>query len=139
MHTVEENLPKTPTSLPVKMCTVSHCRQILPVNYEYRRCEQHRLQNRHHSKLKREREKDVKAQAKNRWAEDASSGDSALEPGQSSSIPIAPKERERIMEPLFTTTPMDLKNRESRDKRNVEVSILYFQIQTLCSPGQRVE
>lgn len=49
------------TSLPARMCTVSHCHKILPGYYRYKRCEQHRLQNRHHSQLKRVREKDVKA------------------------------------------------------------------------------
>ncbi|KAF5336376.1 hypothetical protein D9611_006716 [Ephemerocybe angulata] len=47
--------------LPARMCTVSHCHQILPGYYRYKRCEQHRLQNRHHSKLKRVREKEEKA------------------------------------------------------------------------------
>jgi hypothetical protein len=42
------------------MCTVSHCHKILPGFYRYKRCEQHRLQNRYHSKLKRVREKVVK-------------------------------------------------------------------------------
>jgi hypothetical protein len=42
------------------MCTVSHCHKILPGYYRYKRCEQHRLQNRHHSQLKRVREKEVK-------------------------------------------------------------------------------
>ena len=42
---------------PARMCTVSHCYQILPGFYRYKRCEQHRLQNRYHSKLKRVREK----------------------------------------------------------------------------------
>lgn len=45
------------------MCTVSHCREVLPVGYEYLRCERHRIQNRHHSKLKRVRDKDAKAHA----------------------------------------------------------------------------
>lgn len=49
------------TSLPARMCTVSHCHKILPGYYKYKRCEQHRLQNRHHSQLKRVREKEVKA------------------------------------------------------------------------------
>jgi hypothetical protein len=39
------------------MCTVSHCHKILPGSYRYKRCEQHRLQNRYHSNLKRLREK----------------------------------------------------------------------------------
>ena len=48
------------TSLPARMCTVSHCHKILPGYYRYKRCEQHRLQNRHHSQLKRVREKEIK-------------------------------------------------------------------------------
>jgi len=47
--------------LPARMCTVSHCHKILPGYYRYKRCEQHRLQNRHHSQLKRVREKEVKS------------------------------------------------------------------------------
>ncbi|KAG7448371.1 uncharacterized protein BT62DRAFT_701843 [Guyanagaster necrorhizus] len=47
--------------LPPRMCTVSHCHKILPGHYMFKRCEQHRLQNRHHSKLKRVREKVVKS------------------------------------------------------------------------------
>ncbi|KAH9477548.1 hypothetical protein JR316_0009770 [Psilocybe cubensis] len=46
-------------TLPARMCTVSHCHKILPGHYRYKRCEQHRLQNRQHSKLKRVREKGV--------------------------------------------------------------------------------
>ena len=46
---------------PIRMCTVSHCHVILSGDYEYRRCEQHRVQNRHHSKLKRVRDKEEKA------------------------------------------------------------------------------
>ncbi|KAJ7116825.1 hypothetical protein C8R43DRAFT_1038242 [Mycena crocata] len=44
-------------TLPARMCTVSHCHNILPGNYRYKRCETHRIQNRWHSKLKRGREK----------------------------------------------------------------------------------
>ena len=47
-------------SLPARMCTVSHCHKILPGYYRYKRCEQHRLQNRHHSQLKRVREREVR-------------------------------------------------------------------------------
>lgn len=50
-----------------RMCTVSHCREILPGNYEFLRCERHRIQNRHHSKLKRVRDKESKAQALEGW------------------------------------------------------------------------
>ncbi|KZT10346.1 uncharacterized protein LAESUDRAFT_721683 [Laetiporus sulphureus 93-53] len=52
---------------PPRMCTVSHCREILPGDYPYLRCERHRIQNRHHSKLKRVRDKEVKAQAFDGW------------------------------------------------------------------------
>ncbi|TFK68545.1 hypothetical protein BDN72DRAFT_675058 [Pluteus cervinus] len=55
--TPTETLPFT---LPARMCTVSHCHKILPGFYRYKRCEQHRLQNRYHSQLKRVREKVVK-------------------------------------------------------------------------------
>ncbi|KAJ7651545.1 hypothetical protein DFH06DRAFT_1207340 [Mycena polygramma] len=43
--------------LPARMCTVSHCHNLLPGFYRYKRCETHRIQNRWHSKLKRGREK----------------------------------------------------------------------------------
>lgn len=43
---------------PARMCTVSHCHKILPGHHRFKRCEQHRLQNRHHSKLKRVRSKE---------------------------------------------------------------------------------
>lgn len=49
--------PGTIPPTPARMCTVSHCHQILPGFYRFKRCEQHRLQNRYHSKLKRVREK----------------------------------------------------------------------------------
>ncbi|KAG5642474.1 hypothetical protein DXG03_002752 [Asterophora parasitica] len=50
--------PATPTGdmLLARICTVSHCRKILPGFYRYKRCEQHRAQNRCHSQLKRVRE-----------------------------------------------------------------------------------
>lgn len=69
-----------PTPRPPRMCTVSHCREILPGDYQYLRCERHRIQNRHHSKLKRVRDKEVKAQVYDGWAaaaglRDPSSGD----------------------------------------------------------------
>lgn len=57
------------TSLPARMCTVSHCHKILPGYYRYKRCEQHRLQNRHHSQLKRVREREVKGVGSEKVAE----------------------------------------------------------------------
>ena len=59
---------KPPVPLPPRMCTVSHCREILPGDYQFLRCERHRIQNRHHSKLKRVRDKDAKIQAHDGWA-----------------------------------------------------------------------
>ncbi|KAF9549069.1 hypothetical protein CPC08DRAFT_769150 [Agrocybe pediades] len=44
-------------ALPARMCSVSHCHRVLPGYYRFKRCEQHRLQNRHHSHLKRVRRK----------------------------------------------------------------------------------
>ncbi|KAI0827030.1 hypothetical protein BC628DRAFT_192741 [Trametes gibbosa] len=61
-------------SRPPRMCTVSHCREILPGEYEFLRCERHRIQNRHHSKLKRVRDKEVKAQVYDGWATAAAAG-----------------------------------------------------------------
>ncbi|KAJ7750201.1 hypothetical protein B0H16DRAFT_856119 [Mycena metata] len=43
--------------LPTRMCSVSHCHNLLPGFYRYKRCETHRTQNRWHSKLKHSREK----------------------------------------------------------------------------------
>lgn len=37
------------------------------MGYQYLRCERHRIQNRHHSKLKRVRDKSSKAQALEEW------------------------------------------------------------------------
>ncbi|KAF8957393.1 hypothetical protein BDZ97DRAFT_109410 [Flammula alnicola] len=54
-------LAATAAPLPARMCTVSHCHKLLPGYYRYKRCEQHRLQNRHHSQLKRVREKEIKS------------------------------------------------------------------------------
>lgn len=50
-----------------RMCTVSHCREILSGDYQFLRCEKHRVQNRHHSKLKRVRDKKSKATAYGEW------------------------------------------------------------------------
>ncbi|KAF5383235.1 hypothetical protein D9615_004919 [Tricholomella constricta] len=52
-----EKAAHAPLPPSARMCTVSHCHKILPGLYRYKRCEQHRLQNRYHSQLKRVREK----------------------------------------------------------------------------------
>jgi hypothetical protein len=100
------------------MCTVSHCHAILPGQYKYRRCEQHRLQNRHHSKLKRVREKEVKAQA------------AALAPGEPNDefriwAPRSESSKKKNEEagPLFTNIPMELdQNTRSESGDASEVS-----------------
>lgn len=101
---------------PARMCTVSHCHAILTGDYKYRRCEQHRVQNRHHSKLKRVREKEMKVQA----AAQAGTGDEfhMWEPRGE----VSKKDEE--VGPLFTRTPMHL-DRDSRSDSqlgdNIEV------------------
>ncbi|KAF5362949.1 hypothetical protein D9758_007142 [Tetrapyrgos nigripes] len=59
-----QSSPPFQNGLPVltqRMCTVSHCHTILPANYLYKRCEQHRLQNRKYSRLKWARDRVAKA------------------------------------------------------------------------------
>ncbi|KAI0777778.1 hypothetical protein BD413DRAFT_490697 [Trametes elegans] len=67
-QSASEGQPGQSGPRPPRMCTVSHCREILPGDYEFLRCERHRIQNRHHSKLKRVRDKEVKAQVYDGWA-----------------------------------------------------------------------
>jgi hypothetical protein len=40
----------------IRMCSVSHCKALLPAAHKYKRCEAHRMQNRMHSRIKRDRE-----------------------------------------------------------------------------------
>jgi hypothetical protein len=103
------------------MCTVSHCHAILPGQYKYRRCEQHRLQNRHHSKLKRVREKEVKAQAAALVSEPSDEFRIWAPRGESS------KKRDEEVGPLFTNVPMDLDRSVRTESGDVsEVSILLW-------------
>ncbi|KAI0264603.1 hypothetical protein BC834DRAFT_881619 [Gloeopeniophorella convolvens] len=90
--------------LPVRMCTVSHCHIVLQGTYPYRRCERHRLQNRHHSKLKRVRDKEVK------------STPFRLEGTQDVEVieTRSKKGKEKVVEPLYTNEPLDLEARELR-------------------------
>jgi hypothetical protein len=115
----QENLTQSDRPA-MKPCTVSHCRQLLPASSEFARCEQHRLQNRYHSRLTREREKEIKAQTMERCAEILSS-QSRQDPERSQSAPATPRERSIPIEPLFTTIPMDLKNREPKENRVSQV------------------
>ncbi|KAI0064984.1 hypothetical protein BV25DRAFT_1822764 [Artomyces pyxidatus] len=92
----------TPSSeLPMRMCTVSHCHEVLPGHYQFRRCEQHRLQNRHHSKLKRVRDKEVKAIP-------------LVDPNASTQDGEGRKKKEKTVEPLYTSAPLDLEGREAK-------------------------
>jgi hypothetical protein len=80
------------------MCTVSHCHTVLQGHYPYRRCERHRLQNRHHSKLKRVRDKEVKSTPLRRGG--------TLNPellGNGSK-----KGKGRAIEPFYTSEPLTL-------------------------------
>jgi hypothetical protein len=106
---VLETIPRPPvvqyapiSMLPVRMCTVSHCHAVLPGHYPYRRCERHRLQNRHHSKLKRVRDKEVKsAPLRGESTEDAETAESGSR-----------KDKATAIEPLYTSDPLDLDARE---------------------------
>ncbi len=101
---VLETIPRPPvvqyapiSMLPVRMCTVSHCHTVLQGHYPYRRCERHRLQNRHHSKLKRVRDKEVKSTPMRR---------EALNPG-----PLeggSRKGKAKAVESLYTNQPLNL-------------------------------
>ncbi|KAI0042822.1 hypothetical protein FA95DRAFT_1563936 [Auriscalpium vulgare] len=99
--------PPSPSSyssstLPVRMCTVSHCHEVLPGQYPYRRCEQHRLQNRHHSKLKRVRDKDIKAIP------------------FASVTPEASKGNEPESDSLYTSDPLGLETTEEQAQNDEE-------------------
>lgn len=87
------------------MCTVSHCHVILSGEYKYRRCEQHRLQNRHHSKLKRVREKEEKAQA-NALVDAAEAADETFQIWTPKEPTARKKDKDEEPGPLFTRTPI---------------------------------
>ncbi|KAI0305269.1 hypothetical protein B0F90DRAFT_1180665 [Multifurca ochricompacta] len=106
---VLEAIPRSPvvqyapiSMLPVRMCTVSHCHTVLQGHYPYRRCERHRLQNRHHSKLKRVRDKEVKSTPlRSESARDADSAENKSRKGKA-----------KATEPLYTNEPLDFDARE---------------------------
>ncbi|KAF8260768.1 hypothetical protein EI94DRAFT_875467 [Lactarius quietus] len=122
---VSETIPRPPvvqyapiSMLPVRMCTVSHCHTVLQGHYPYRRCERHRLQNRHHSKLKRVRDKEVKSTPLRRGS--TLNSDSL---GNGSR-----KGKARAIEPLYTNEPLnldphDLESEEETDEIPDESSI----------------
>lgn len=87
------------------MCTVSHCHVILSGEYKYRRCEQHRLQNRHHSKLKRVREKEEKAVA-NALVDAAEAADETFQIWTPKEPTARKKDKDEEPGPLFTRTPI---------------------------------
>lgn len=74
-------VPSSSTPLPPQMCTVSHCRTVLPGTYLYKRCEKHRVQNRMHGRLRVEREKSglLPGKGLNHAAAQGSEGDIAGE------------------------------------------------------------
>jgi hypothetical protein len=122
---VLETIPRPPvvqyapiSMLPVRMCTVSHCHTVLQGHYPYRRCERHRLQNRHHSKLKRVRDKEVKSTPLR------SEGAQAAETTEGASR----KAKTRTIEPLYTNEPLNLDGRdlETEQARVSDVCLLLF-------------
>ncbi|KAF7984432.1 hypothetical protein HWV62_14502 [Athelia sp. TMB] len=94
-------------AFPTRMCTVSHCHVILSGEYKYRRCEQHRLQNRHHSKLKRMREKEEKAAA-NALVDAVEQADGTFQMWTPKDPSARRKDKDEEPGPLFTRTPMEL-------------------------------
>jgi hypothetical protein len=104
--------------LPVRMCTVSHCHTVLQGHYPYRRCERHRLQNRHHSKLKRVRDKEVKSTPlRSESAQDVETAEGGTRKGKA-----------RAVEPLYTNEPLNLDARELETEQAgmSEVCLLLF-------------
>ncbi|KAL1745322.1 hypothetical protein HDZ31DRAFT_73633 [Schizophyllum fasciatum] len=45
----------------MRVCTISHCRQLLPEAFKYKHCDEHRAQNRRHSAIHRARRKAARA------------------------------------------------------------------------------
>lgn len=92
---------------------------MLSGEYKYRRCEQHRLQNRHHSKLKRVREKEVKAQA------------TALAESEDAFRIWAPRElpakkKDEEPGPLFTRTPMEIDRTPEDESEEVSAVATFY-------------
>jgi hypothetical protein len=108
-RTTEENCSGGSKPPVARMCSVSHCRRILAIGSSFKRCDQHRIQNRHHSRLKREREKEVKAQAMAAWVK-------ASAPG-----PDTPAATE---ESPSTNTSMDLNSENHEPSATTEVGFL---------------
>ncbi|KAF8838408.1 hypothetical protein BDN67DRAFT_95359 [Paxillus ammoniavirescens] len=113
--------------LPARMCTVSHCHRVLSGHYKYRRCEQHRLQNRYHSRLKRVREKDLKA----------------IGPGVFDDGDLSDEEDEdhakkpRLLEPLFTSAPIDIVRGAREDDYDNEETAHYMEQMAGIPPAAR--
>ncbi|KAF9220780.1 hypothetical protein BS17DRAFT_882210 [Gyrodon lividus] len=113
--------------LPARMCTVSHCHRVLSGHYKYRRCEQHRLQNRYHSRLKRVREKDLKA----------------IGPGVFGDASLSDEEEEdqakkpRLLEPLFTSAPIDIVRGSREDDYDNEDTAHYMEQMAGIPPAAR--
>ncbi|KAH7882503.1 hypothetical protein F5I97DRAFT_1910909, partial [Phlebopus sp. FC_14] len=112
--------------LPARMCTVSHCHRILSGHYKYRRCEQHRLQNRYHSRLKRVREKDLKA-----------IGPDALNETDSNSEDNDPSAKSKVLEPLFTSAPIDIVRGSREDDYDNEETMQYIEQMAGIPPAAR--
>ncbi|KAG6835540.1 hypothetical protein H0H93_000391 [Arthromyces matolae] len=61
---VHSTAPTPITSVQMRMCTVSHCRVLLPVTHPFKRCDFHMEQNRHHSRLNMARRKERREREK---------------------------------------------------------------------------
>ena len=101
------------TPLPPRMCTVSHCREILPGGYQFLRCERHRIQNRHHSKLKRVRDKEVKAQVYDGWAAAIAPRAEGEHPADASPAPPVDADAVAAQEIAFTFSELNDRARDA--------------------------
>ncbi|PIL27604.1 hypothetical protein GSI_10755 [Ganoderma sinense ZZ0214-1] len=101
------------SALPPRMCTVSHCREILPGGYQFLRCERHRIQNRHHSKLKRVRDKEVKAQVYDGWAAAIAPRTDGERPADANPAPPVDADTAAAQEIAFTFSELSDQAREA--------------------------
>ena len=102
------------------MCTVSHCRQVLPGSYRYKRCEQHRLQNRYHSNLKRLREKAISQDTEKLGAGETEGNASGLD-----KEPIGENDEEELMKNAMALAREGGGEKKGTGKATVRTKFIY--------------
>ena len=117
-----------------RMCTVSHCREVLPPDYPFLRCERHRIQNRHHSKLKRVRDKENKAAAFQDWTPPDGMNGQEGPPEEEGHSPFAEEEPEEEVKTNYYDQVCNSSFQKASEKHLLTSSNVYF---LLGSPGGR--